>query len=71
MSWMHGMRARMRLLLRGAAEERMDEEIRFHLETGTRPGAIPRSARCTTSRPGEESFGRSRSSGPSGRWSAT
>lgn len=36
MSWMMGVRARLRqLLLRGAAEERMNEEIRFHLEMET------------------------------------
>lgn len=35
MSWTHGMRARLRLLLRRDAEERMDEEMRFHLEMET------------------------------------
>jgi hypothetical protein len=43
------MQARLRLLRRGAAEERMDEEIRFHVEMETeknlRAGMSPREAR--------------------------
>ncbi|HYR12343.1 MAG TPA: permease prefix domain 1-containing protein, partial [Longimicrobium sp.] len=35
MSWMHGMRARLRTLFRRDAEERMDEEMRFHVEMET------------------------------------
>lgn len=35
MRWTHGMRARMRTLFRGAAEDRMEEELRFHLEMET------------------------------------
>ncbi|HET7321474.1 MAG TPA: permease prefix domain 1-containing protein, partial [Longimicrobiaceae bacterium] len=46
---MHGMRARLRLLSRSAAEERMEEEIRFHLEMETekyqRDGLSPEEAR--------------------------
>ncbi|HEX5871224.1 MAG TPA: ABC transporter permease, partial [Longimicrobium sp.] len=35
MRWTHGMRARLRTLFRGAAEDRMEEELRFHLEMET------------------------------------
>ncbi|MBA2571979.1 MAG: ABC transporter permease [Gemmatimonadetes bacterium] len=35
MKSIHGVRARLRLLRRGAAEERMDEEVRFHVEMET------------------------------------
>jgi putative ABC transport system permease protein len=35
MRWVHGIRAWLRLLARGAAEERMEEEIRFHLDMET------------------------------------
>lgn len=35
MSWLDGARARLRLLARRAAEERMDEEIRFHIDMET------------------------------------
>ncbi len=49
MRWTHGMRARLRLLFRGAAEERMEEELAFHLEMETeknlRAGMSPREAR--------------------------
>jgi putative ABC transport system permease protein len=49
MSWMHGMRARLRLLFRGAAERRMAEELAFHLEMETeknlRAGMSPAEAR--------------------------
>ncbi len=49
MSWMHGLRARLRLLSRRSAEQRMDDEIRFHLEMQTeqylREGLSPREAR--------------------------
>ncbi|MEW5928242.1 MAG: ABC transporter permease [Gemmatimonadota bacterium] len=49
MSWTHGMRARLRLLFRRDAEERMDEEMRFHLEMETerhlREGVGPAEAR--------------------------
>jgi putative ABC transport system permease protein len=49
MGWTHAMRARLRLLLRGAAEERMEEEMRFHLEMETeklrREGLSAREAR--------------------------
>ena len=49
MRWMLALRARLRLLFRGAAEERMDEEMRFHLEMETeqnlRAGMSPAEAR--------------------------
>jgi predicted permease len=49
MKWTHGMRARLHLLRRGEAEERMDEEIRFHLEMEVekylREGMSPEEAR--------------------------
>jgi predicted permease len=50
MSWIAGARARLKQLLgRAAAEERMDEEIRFHIEMETekniRAGAAPVEAR--------------------------
>lgn len=49
MSWTHGLRAKLGLLRRGAAEERMDEEIRFHLAMETekylREGMSPAEAR--------------------------
>ncbi|MQA91460.1 MAG: hypothetical protein GEU90_14755 [Gemmatimonas sp.] len=32
MRWVHAIRARLNLLLRGASEARMEEEVRFHLE---------------------------------------
>jgi putative ABC transport system permease protein len=32
MKWMYALRARLRLVPRGGAEERMEEEIRFHIE---------------------------------------
>jgi putative ABC transport system permease protein len=35
MRWIHGMRARLRLLARRSAEARMDEELRFHIEMET------------------------------------
>jgi putative ABC transport system permease protein len=49
MRWTHGLRARLRLLFRGAAEARMDEELAFHLEMETeknlRAGMSPAEAR--------------------------
>jgi putative ABC transport system permease protein len=49
MSWMHGIRARLRLLFRRDAEARMDEELRFHVEMETeknlRAGMSPAEAR--------------------------
>jgi putative ABC transport system permease protein len=49
MRWMHAIRARLRLLFPGAAERRMDEEMRFHIEMETekylREGATPAEAR--------------------------
>lgn len=49
MRWMDGLRARLRLLSDRSAEERMDEEIRFHLEMETeryvREGMTPEDAR--------------------------
>jgi putative ABC transport system permease protein len=49
MRWTHGLRARLGLLRRGAVEERMDEEIRFHIEMETeknlRAGMSPEEAR--------------------------
>jgi predicted permease len=49
MKWTHGMRARLRLLFRREAEERMEEEMRFHLEMETekyvREGMSPEAAR--------------------------
>src|SRR5687768_12387002 len=49
MRWTYALRARLRLLLRGHAEERMDEEMRFHLEMETeklvREGMGPAEAR--------------------------
>ena len=49
MRWMHATRARLRLLFRTAAEERMDEEMRHHLEMETeknlRAGMTPDEAR--------------------------
>ncbi len=49
MKWTHGILARLRLLRRGEAEERMEEEIRFHLEMETeenlRAGMSPEEAR--------------------------
>jgi putative ABC transport system permease protein len=49
MRWTHGMRARLRLLLRGEAEARMDEELAFHLDMETeknlREGMSPAEAR--------------------------
>ncbi|MEX2570185.1 MAG: ABC transporter permease, partial [Gemmatimonadota bacterium] len=49
MKWTHGMWARLRLLQRREAEERMDEEIRFHLDMETeknlRGGMTPGEAR--------------------------
>jgi putative ABC transport system permease protein len=49
MRWTHGMRTRLRLLFRGAAEDRMAEELRFHLEMETeknlRAGMSPAEAR--------------------------
>src|SRR5690349_13391065 len=49
MKWTHGMRARLGLLRRGAAEARMDDEIRFHIEMETeknvRAGMSPEEAR--------------------------
>ncbi|HEX5870197.1 MAG TPA: ABC transporter permease, partial [Longimicrobium sp.] len=49
MRWTHGMRARLRLLFRGAAEQRMEEELAFHLEMETeknlRAGMSPAEAR--------------------------
>ncbi|HEX2190911.1 MAG TPA: ABC transporter permease [Longimicrobiaceae bacterium] len=49
MRWTHGTRARLRLLFRRTAEERMDEEMRFHLEMETeknlRAGMGPDEAR--------------------------
>jgi putative ABC transport system permease protein len=50
MSWITGVRARLeQVLKRGAAEERMDEEIRFHIEMETeknlRAGMSPEEAR--------------------------
>lgn len=48
MKWVHGMRARLRLLRRDEAEERMEEEIRFHLEMemeeNLRAGMSPKEA---------------------------
>lgn len=35
MRWTHGMRARLRVLFRRAAEDRMSEELAFHLEMET------------------------------------
>lgn len=35
MTWFHAARARLRLLARGAAESRIDDEIRFHIEMET------------------------------------
>jgi predicted permease len=49
MKWMHSVRARLGLLRRGAAEARMEEELRFHLEMETekyvREGQSPEEAR--------------------------
>jgi putative ABC transport system permease protein len=49
MKWTHGIRARLHLLQRNTAEERMDEEMRFHLEMETeknlREGMSPEEAR--------------------------
>ena len=49
MRWIDGVRARLRLLFRGAAERRMEEEMRFHLEMETeknlRAGMTPAEAR--------------------------
>lgn len=49
MRWTHGVRARMGLLRRDAAEARMDEEMRFHVEMETeknlRAGMSPAEAR--------------------------
>ncbi len=49
MRWMHAMRARLRLLFRRAAEERMEDEMRFHLEMEAdkylREGMSPAEAR--------------------------
>lgn len=49
MSWMHGMRARLRTLFRRDVEARMDEEMRFHVEMETeknlRAGMSPAEAR--------------------------
>jgi hypothetical protein len=49
MRWTHGLRARLGLLRRDAVEERMDEEIRFHIEMETeknlRAGMSPEEAR--------------------------
>ena len=49
MKWTHGMRARLRLLFRQDAEDRMEEELRFHLEMETeknlRAGMTPAEAR--------------------------
>ena len=49
MKWTHGLRARLRLLRTGQAEERMEEEIRFHIELATerylREGMSPEEAR--------------------------
>lgn len=49
MRWTHALRARLRLLFRRAAEERMSEEIRFHLEMEAqkylRAGLTPEEAR--------------------------
>ncbi len=49
MKWTHGVRARLRLLRGRAAEERMDEEMSFHLEMETekylREGMSPEQAR--------------------------
>ena len=50
MSWITGLRSRLRQLLgRADAEERMDEEIRFHIELETeknvREGLAPEEAR--------------------------
>ena len=49
MRWIHGARARLRLLFRRDAEARMDEEMRFHLEMETqklvREGMSPAHAR--------------------------
>ena len=49
MSWFHALRARLRLLPRGAAESRIDQEIRFHIDMETerlvRGGLTPDEAR--------------------------
>jgi predicted permease len=49
MKWIHGARARLRLLRRAEAERRMDEEIRFHIDMATeanlRAGMSPAEAR--------------------------
>jgi predicted permease len=49
MRWTHGIRARLRLLFRGPAEARMEEELAFHLEMETeknlRAGMSPAQAR--------------------------
>jgi predicted permease len=49
MKWMHATKARLRLLFRGEAEERMEEELRFHIEMETaknlRAGMSPAEAR--------------------------